>query len=200
MALWGPVLHYDNYNNITWLFYSESTPAQTKSSGKSNVGGNILYKTSKDYGQTWSEFNEILSWEDEGNTAKVTANKLIQVNVPTGTGSEFIIRWILPFWQENNTQYNSTQPSASRVLISDDFGMTWNVYGLNDDHYLIENTVASIKDESGRDTGTILQLFRSGGSPLYSAYSYDYGITWTKAEKTNIPNPNSKVFVFYGYL
>lgn len=63
MALWGPVLLCDNHNNLLWIFYSESTTAQEKPpSNTSSVGGNILYKTSNDYGITCSNWTEILRY------------------------------------------------------------------------------------------------------------------------------------------
>jgi predicted neuraminidase len=43
--------------------------------------------------------------------------------------------------------------------------------------------------------GNLVALFRSTDSILYRSESSDDGITWSKAEKTDIPNPNSAVDV-----
>eukprot|EP01084_Bolivina_argentea_P106779 191000_1 len=185
-AVWGPALHWDSHNELLWLFYSESTPAQ-KNGDKSGVGGNILYKTSIDSGKTWSNFTEILSFMDYGNTSKMTANKPIVISLKNNTK-----RWILPIWQEGN----STAPKAARVMISDDFGIHWNVFGFVANHECIENTLASIKDTNMNDTGNILMICRSGGSPLYQSWSYDFGETWSKSNKSNVENPSSKIFMF----
>eukprot|EP01084_Bolivina_argentea_P302895 522890_1 len=199
-ALWGPVLHYDDINKLLWLFYSESGSFDNKTSNKSDVGGNILYKTSSDVGKTWSDYVQLLSYKEFGITNKVTANKLIVIDVPdSNNNSIYYKRWILPYWQEAIAS-NSTGLNCSSVLITDNFGKTWNSYGKitnpGPGTKLIENTVASIKNSNGMDTGTILQLFRAGKPNLFMAFSDDYGISWQNAYNSTIPNPNSKVFVF----
>lgn len=45
------------------------------------------------------------------------------------------------------------------------------------------------------DNGHLVALCRSTNSILYKSESFDDGITWSEAVKTNIPNPNSAVDV-----
>ena len=54
--------------------------------------------------------------------------------------------------------------------------------------WLIEGTVAEVGD-----TKDLLLLHRSGEKYLYKQISKDGGKSWSNAERTSVPNPNSKV-------
>ena len=200
--VWGPVLHYDPVDAVLHLFYSQSGPFHppnntevTNLSKSLMVGGEIRVVKSHDGGHTWDAPTTILAYNAGGvydGAAKVTANKPAVL----ANGS-----WVLPFWQEtpgtNNSfsahnsmaKVGSWHPgSCAGVLLSHDRGHTWTPSGCIGNHYLIENTVAPVDDK-----GHLLMLFRSGGSPLYQSRSADWGVTWSNATATSIPNPNSKV-------
>jgi len=90
--------------------------------------------------------------------------------------------------------------SRNGVLVSEDGGRTWSEHGdirlplpLNT-HLWAEPAIVERKD------GSIVMLIRpqwGGGTTLYTAVSKDGGLTWPKvAEKTDIPNPSSKIALF----
>ena len=108
--------------------------------GKSYPGGNVQYVLSGDFGASWSDPTMLLAFNESGVVGKMTANLMLE----TFNGS-----WILPVWREGHTQYDLV-PDASAVLISNDRGDTWTVYGniTNPDTWLIENTIA--ETQSGR--------------------------------------------------
>jgi len=90
--------------------------------------------------------------------------------------------------------------SRNGVLISIDGGNTWSEHGdircpIPDDTHLWAEP-AIVEPTKGR----IVMLIRpevSGAKVLYKAESNDGGLTWTEvAEKTDIPNPSSKVALF----
>ncbi|MDR2704949.1 MAG: glycoside hydrolase [Planctomycetaceae bacterium] len=90
--------------------------------------------------------------------------------------------------------------SRNGVLISQDGGKTWSEHGNircpipENTHFWSENTI--VEPTKNR----IVMLIRpewGGGTFLYKAESNDGGLTWSEvAEKTDIPNPSSKVALF----
>eukprot|EP00730_Choanoeca_flexa_P019504 TRINITY_DN9528_c0_g1_i4.p1 TRINITY_DN9528_c0_g1~~TRINITY_DN9528_c0_g1_i4.p1 ORF type:complete len:365 (+),score=36.72 TRINITY_DN9528_c0_g1_i4:3-1097(+) len=183
-AVWGPVLHYDNATSTVWMFFSASgsyreRPDNTSCKGlpRTYPGGDIMTKTSQDYGHTWSQPRKILSFESRGQVGKVTANHLLV------SGS----RWLLPFWQEKRSP-NDSGPMCGAVLVSDDKGDSWTPHGClhNEFTWLIENTLATISPN------TIYQLFRTQVGAIYQSWSYDNGDTWTNATALPLNNPDSK--------
>jgi len=187
LPVWGPVLHF--YQGVLYLFYSDSGPWWSQNH---LVGGDIKLIKSLDLGKSWGNASTILAFNGGGQydgAAKVTANKLAVL--PNG-------EWALPFWQETpkaSTEHGQlgawNNGSCAGVLLSSDHGESWTPHGCIGNHYLIENTVAPIDS-----SGTVLMLGRSGGSPLYSSISRDFGRSWTPSAPTTLPNPNSKVFMY----
>jgi hypothetical protein len=75
------------------------------------------------------------------------------------------------------------------VLVSKDQGKTWQPKGKIrvGGTWLIEGAVVERRDYS-------LQLFfRTSKGKVYTAYSWDGGDTWTGANPTTVPNPDSKM-------
>ncbi|EDQ90976.1 uncharacterized protein MONBRDRAFT_23804 [Monosiga brevicollis MX1] len=179
-----PSLFLQPDSNKLWLFYSESTQYDYRNDSKcgeyghSYPGGEVRYRTSLDGGHTWSSATTILTFQDRGHIAKVTANTMLVRNG----------RWLLPFWQEQHTVYD-IGPGCSGVLISDDQGQNWTPYGCvnRSDTWLIENTLGTINN------GSILQLFRTQIGYLYASVSNDNGETWSNAQPTPLQNPDAKV-------
>ena len=182
-APWGPVFHWDG--NALWLFYAQSGAfdQDAKEPGRSSVGGDICTITSHDHGVTWSAPRVILPFASkDGKTPKVTANKLV-----VGANG----RWILPIWQTPNG-VNSTGAQAAGVLLSDDAGATWRANMIwNASTKLIENSIGI-----AAKNGTLVMLFRTGEGVLYRSYGSPDGETWSPPAPSEVPNPNSKAFVF----
>ena len=191
-AVWGPVWHKDPNTGVAWLFYAASTSCR-KSAGLRKVkyapGGDIQVIKSLD-GIQWSAPKTILTQAAESNhLPKLVANQLA-VHEPTG-------HWVLPMWRE--TPHSTTcKPSVSKgtrtsagVLLSKDQGKSWSVVGsyrARGVRWLIEGTIAEVGN-----TKDLLLLHRSGEKYLYKQISKDGGKSWTNAERTSVPNPNSKV-------
>ena len=78
----------------------------------------------------------------------------------------------------------------SLVMVSEDEGENWKAYGkITTPAGNIQPTVVQLSDES------LLMYLRTGGEGgyIFCSKSYDNGRTWTKAEATNLPNPNSGI-------
>ena len=208
-AQWSPVLHVDEDNNEIFLFYSESRECiriapqegDFNPSGVQNdrqlPGGDIMMTSLKvptfeNYewlkSVRWAPPKKIFRQGDVGKGVgpipKVIANPMIVLR--SGV-------WLLPYWREPHdappcSNLLLTKGNAG-VLRSRDNGKTWKAYGKLDHPrtWLIENTL------SERDDGSVLMLFRTKIGVLYASASYDEGITWTPAESTAIPNPDSKI-------
>lgn len=90
--------------------------------------------------------------------------------------------------------------SRNGVLVSDDGGETWKEHGdvrlplPANVHLWAEPSIVELKD------GSIVMFIRpqwSDKKTLYKAVSKDGGVTWPEvAEKTDIPNPSSKIALF----
>lgn len=196
--LWGPVLHYDAPNNRLLLFYCESRKALSP-------GGDIKYICSSDKGESWNPPVTIFCHESIEEVPKVCANSLLV----TKDG-----RWYLPIHTEpvdshktfNTKTYSSLKdvelPLApipgtatkqgvvtwAGVLVSDDFGASWELPGQVEDEktWLIEPTILETSK------GQLLMLFRTAAGKIYSSLSADKGRTWSKPAYTSLPNPNAK--------
>ena len=195
-AVWSPVLfNPPKEKNELWLFYSESQnclrPARSNKSGSKipprfSPGGDVKVTKTRDGGKTWSEPQVVhaQSEEDSPGMPKVIANR---ITVHTQTGN-----WILPYWKEkaeSNACRQPKTPSYHGVLVSKDQGKTWQPKGKIrvGGTWLIEGAVVERRDYS-------LQLFfRTSKGKVYTAYSWDGGDTWTGANPTTVPNPDSKM-------
>ena len=195
-AVWSPVLfNPPNEENGLWLFYTESQnclrPARENKSGSKipprfSPGGDVKVTKSKDGGKTWSEPQEVhaQSKEDSPGMPKVIANR---ITVHTQTGN-----WVLPYWKEkaeSNACRQPKTPASHGVLVSKDQGKSWQPKGKIrvGGTWLIEGAVVERRDYS-------LQLFfRTSKGKVYTAFSWDGGDTWTGANPTTVPNPDSKM-------
>lgn len=195
-AVWSPVLfNPPKEKNELWLFYTESQnclrPARSNKSGSKipprfSPGGDVKVTKTRDGGNTWSEPQVVhaQSEEDSPGMPKVIANR---ITVHTQTGN-----WILPYWKEkaeSNACRQPKTPSSHGVLVSKDQGKTWQPKGKIrvGGTWLIEGAVVERRDYS-------LQLFfRTSKGKVYTAFSWDGGDTWTGANPTTVPNPDSKM-------
>ena len=182
-AVWGPVLVYNSHAGASkyaaksptlaeseegqlFLFFSASVPANVRGPGRSYPGGDIYLQRSSDFGDTWSTPIRLLEYfsPTRGNVSKVTANK------PAVSDDGRV--WVLPYWQEKHIT-NATGPSCAGVLVSSDYGQTFNTTSacLADDAagWLIENTIAPAKN------GTLVQLFRTTEGHIWQSTSSDWG-------------------------
>ena len=94
-------------------------------------------------------------------------------------------------WEGKETPENEW-PFYSGCAVSPDKGETWYRYGnITEGNGLVEPTAIEL------DNGHIFMLMRSMTVPeLFASHSYDYGKTWTKPERSGIPNPSTKPFLF----
>ena len=184
-AVWAPVLHLDEKENVLWLFFSESVKCLRLMSPENrwSPGGNINAVSSLD-GVSWTKPKTLITSESESGNPKVIANKLV-VHPRTK-------HWILPYWGEASSAKGcrSGHPTISGVLISKDQGHTWHSHGKVHPRHgrVIEGTVAVTENGS-----SILQLWRSKSGFLMQSTSANGGFTWTSPRKrADLKNPDSK--------
>ena len=193
-ALWSPVLFVPpgSERDEVWLFYTESTnclraarklPNGNKIPPRYAPGGDVKLVKSFDGGRSWSSPTLILAQSD-GVVPKVIANQIV---VHRGTGN-----WVLPYWREKappEACKNSNAPAYAGALVSTDRGRTWRAKGQIrvGGTWLIEGTAVE------RSDGSIACIFRTSKGRLYQSISYDGGMSWTGANPTSVPNPDSKV-------
>ena len=184
-AVWAPVLHLDEKENVLWLFFSESVKCLRLMSPENrwSPGGNINAVSSID-GISWTKPKTLITSESESGNPKVIANKLV-VHPKSK-------HWILPYWGEASSAKGcrSGHPTISGVLISKDEGHTWHSHGKVHPRHgrVIEGTVAVTENGS-----SILQLWRSKSGFLMQSTSANGGFTWTSPRKrTDLKNPDSK--------
>ena len=184
-AVWAPVLHLDEKENVLWLFFSESVKCLRLMSPENrwSPGGNINAVSSID-GISWTKPKTLITSESESGNPKVIANKLV-VHPRTK-------HWILPYWGEASSAKGcrSGHPTISGVLISKDQGHTWHSHGKVHPRHgrVIEGTVAVTENGS-----SILQLWRSKSGFLMQSTSANGGFTWTSPRKrADLKNPDSK--------
>lgn len=118
--------------------------------------------------------------------------------------------WIFPvYWLENTGRWTASlgYPEkggvdwsnwdwkkwhyCSGVIRSTDSGKTWSVHGVVGDgatRNVWEPCVIEL------EPGHVRMWLRAGGG-LWFSDSRDYGLTWTKVEKSDIPNPDTKPMV-----
>ena len=184
-AVWAPVLHLDEKENVLWLYFSESVKCLRMMSPENrwSPGGNINAVSSID-GISWTKPKTLITSESESGNPKVIANKLV-VHPKSK-------HWILPYWGEASSAKGcrSGHPTISGVLISKDSGHTWHSHGKVHPRHgrVIEGTVAVTENGD-----SILQLWRSKSGFLMQSTSANGGFTWTSPRKrTDLKNPDSK--------
>lgn len=194
VPLWSPVMLVEG--GRLWLFFSRSNRKcryfdRIRAVVRHSPGGDVLFATSDDSSATFSSPQMLYAYGDEGlGIPKVVANKAAVLSDG---------RWVLPFWREpgktcpvvrNKLPPNEWVNGSAGVLVSGDQGLTWRVNGhitMHEQGWLIENTVAELPGQQ------LLQLFRSKQGALYQSWSSDLGKTWSEAQRTSLPNPDSKV-------
>lgn len=148
----------------------------------------IVYQSfSYDSGKTWTEPKSLPS----GSTNYCFRKRCVLKNG----------NWIFPvYWQECNAAWDWVKepvedslsmkwPKRAGTVISTDQGKTYSLHGyLKAEFPLWENNIVELEN------GDLIMLMRAERSGfLYKSISHDGGYTWSEAEKTDIPNPNSKI-------
>lgn len=129
-------------------------------------GGTWLFvKRSFDHGETWTDLELLL--QRPGILGK---NKPIQLR--SGV-------WLIPVEDE--------VASTPMFLRSEDQGVTWELVPVENDDWVIQPTVVELAN------GTLLAYCRSGSGAIYETRSKDEGRTWTKTQRTTLPNNNSGI-------
>lgn len=158
-----------------WLMYT----AQVSRAPEHNPHFNLQYtaeirrKISKDNGYTWGPTETMFS------RAGSFCRQKIQV-LSNG-------RWIFGNWIcfPDETRNGS---DITVVQISDDKGKTWREVEVPESAGRVHANLIEM------EPGHITALFRSRfADNIYIAYSDDYGDTWTKPERTSLPNNNSSI-------
>ncbi len=161
--------------------------------------------TSTDNGKTWSEAKPLPGRLEAATFIRphlITRENRIMVPFQHYLGKLDDQNFPKISRNRNNPNMVNTPVINSRngVLISQDGGLTWSEHGdircpIPDDKHLWAEP-AIVEPTKGR----IVMLIRpewGGGTFLYKAESNDGGLTWPEvAEKTDIPNPSSKVALF----
>lgn len=180
---WNPVL-YEREDGTLFLFYKV---------GRVIADWYTNYRTSTDFGRTFSEAKELVSG-DRGGRGPVRC-KLLTLSdgsILAGTSTEKGI------W----TAY------ADRSV---DGAKTWNLsepvqFSLNADAEEVQSDIPlSAQSFQGRgviqptlwesEPGKVHMLLRSSEGAIYRSDSMDYGKTWCAAYSTGLPNNNSGIDV-----
>ncbi len=174
----NPVLFYDSEMNRIWLFWV-TVNKMMKIAGEWYFGGwskgQVKCKHSDDNGQTWTDpryLHKPWGW--------MVRNKPLRMS--NGTV-------ILPFYVELFRYYSSFLFCSVESLKKGAVESVW-VKGPDIKSGLLQPTVVELS------RGHLLSFHRttSGGpfsGKIASSESMDYGITWSHAEATLLPNPNS---------
>lgn len=149
----------------------------------------ILYRSfSIDNGETWSEPQSLPNGIISGS---------VRQGIVLSNGA-----WVFPiYWQEccgawdwklhsvPNDGIDENWPFRCGVLRTEDNGKSFHIEGyLKAQTPLWENNIAEYEN------GKLVMLMRAEFTGyLYRSFSDDYGKTWSKPEKTDIPNPASKI-------
>jgi predicted neuraminidase len=163
VATYNPVL-FRTLNNLIWLFYKFGPSPSTWTGG---------YLTSTDDGETWSKPNHLPA----GLYGPIKNKPLILSNgtILAGTSVETYRSWSC--WVERST----------------DNGQTWTRHGPitfpSIEYGIIQPTIVPI---SGHRLRMFVRATELIGRICYSDSS-DEGQTWTPAQPTSLPNPNSGI-------
>jgi predicted neuraminidase len=105
-------------------------------------------------------------------TGFMTKNKAIKLS--SGT-------ILLPVYDERTT--------TPFVLRSADGGKSWRIYGETTTAYGCAEQPTLVE----LPTGVVFMLLRTNKGEVWKSYSVNQGLTWTSAEPTDLPNPNSGI-------
>jgi predicted neuraminidase len=162
--------------------------------------------TSEDNGKTWSQAQPLPGRLEAATFMRpyiITQDKRILIPFQHYLGQLNDNNFDVVKRNKENSEPYPTPVTNSRngVLISNDGGKTWTEHGdircpIPDNKHLWAEP-AIVEPTKNR----IVMLIRpvwGGGTFLYKAESLDGGLTWSDvAEVTDIPNPSSKVALFY---
>ncbi|KAK3241977.1 hypothetical protein CYMTET_48301 [Cymbomonas tetramitiformis] len=183
-AQWSPVMHTDSKGHL-WLFYTEGRNCKFNvSPPRWMPGGDIKVTKWTPSSSKWKTPRTIYPQSAGGGVPKVLANKMIVLS----SGE-----WALPYWSEKHSTgtcaFDSTAEGAAGLLVSKNEGWDWEPRGsvTSGATWLIENTVVELDD------GKLLMFFRTLKGLIYRSTSADKGYSWTIAEATSLPNPDSKI-------
>ncbi len=163
---WNPVLFKDDKGEIILFF---------------KVGAEISiwetwFITSTDNGNTWSQAQELVV-NDKGGRGPVRNKPIVLSNGDWVAGSS-----------DEATLWRSF------VDISHDKGKTWNkseFIAFDTTEVKGEGMIQPTLWES--TDGNVHMLIRTSAGYIYRSDSKDYGNTWSKAYKIDLPNPNSGI-------
>ena len=168
-AHWNPVLFRDRSGVIT-LFFKV---------GKEIDFWETWYQVSTDNGETWSVAKELVPG-DKGGRGPVRNKPIV---LSDGT-------WLAPASNELEEVWDAF------VDRSEDGGRTWVASAfleVNRDSIIEEGVIQPALWES--EPGKVHMLLRSSAGVICRSDSEDYGRTWSRVYKTNLPNPNSGIDV-----
>ena len=158
-----------------WLVYTsfQSKVKELEEHTNLQYTSRIVCKKSLDQGRTWSSA-EIL-FDEPGAFCR----QKIQV---LKNGS-----WIFGNWLcfDDDTRNGS---DITVLRISNDQGRTWIRKEVPNSRGCVHLNVVE------RENGHLIGFFRSRGADrIYWAHSYDYGLTWSSPEPTELPNNNASI-------
>ncbi len=165
-AHWNPVLFEDEKGEIH-LFFKV---------GKEIADWETWIMSTNDFGETWTEARELVAG-DKGGRGPVRNKPIILSNG----------RWLSGASHEMNEW-------DAFVDWSDDKGQNW------ESSAYITSDIERVKKKGliqptlwESEPGKVHMFLRSTEGYVYRSDSDDYGTTWSKAYKTDIPNPNSAI-------
>lgn len=165
---WNPVLDLKNNGTIR-LYYKK---------GKKIPFWKTWFVDSSDSGKTWT-MPQILVENDESGGRGPVKNKCLR------TSSGVLLA---PASSEQKKQWRCF------IDVSEDDGDTWNksnyIVRPRKDFGLVKMIQPTLWEDNN---GVIHALMRSDKGRIYKSCSTDSGYTWSKAERTDIPNNNSGI-------
>lgn len=173
---WNPVLFRIGNDKIILYFKV----------GKNIPNWKTIYTKSDDNGVTWSDLNEMVPNDVSGGRGPVK-NKPVRLSDGT---------WLAPRSLESKTAW------TVELDRSIDCGNTWHTlkplyYKINDTilKSLTQNNTNGVIQPSiwESSSGNIHMMMRSTWGRIYRSDSDDFGITWSPAYETNLPNNNSGI-------
>lgn len=167
IACWNPVL-FQGRDETIFLFYKV---------GINPRSWHTMLTTSEDNGYTWSEAVELIPG-DIGGRGPVKNKAIILSN---GT-------WLAPASIETDTSWDAFAD------ISKDQGKSWvksNMVPIDHSKLNGKGIIQPTLWES--EPGIVHMLLRSSEGFIFRSDSRDYGLTWSEAYMTSIPNNNSGI-------
>jgi predicted neuraminidase len=96
--------------------------------------------------------------------------------------------WLFPTYYSTEDRATADKNDHSTVQISEDAGHTWTEYLIPNSGGRVQASVLEL------DPGRLIAFFRSRPADnIYVSHSADYGRTWSKPERTMLPNNNSSI-------